>query len=460
MGFGRLPSSRTVSPYDGGRRLNDAMPKTEWQPMKETILQIGEGRFLRGFFDWMVQELAARSGYDGNVVVILPRPARPGVRDLWEQQGSQFSVHIRGTMKGIRVEQAHQIGVVSRLLDAHSQWPDFLATASNSHITTIVTNTTEAGLVYQDEPYYEWRCPNSVGGKLTRWLWQRYQIFSGSPEAGVDLLPCELIEENGAALKGLIHRHAEAWQLPAGFLTWLDHSRFFNTLVDSIVTDAPQPADSLDVVREPYYRWTIQRMGGIVPHLPFREAGLPVDFVHDLAPQQALKVRILNGAHTAMAGLGVMLGIRTVGEAMDHPLVRQFVERLLVKEAAPTLPPLGVPLQEVYTFIADVLERFQNPDITHLLEHIQLNALSKVKTRLLPTLQDAWAQSGDVPPRLTLAVAAQYILAESHATTLAPELPEAIAERVAGYIEALKNPGVAQILENVLQNLHGLPKQE
>ena len=418
--------------------------------MTETILQIGEGRFLRGFFDWMVQELSTKTSDEGNVVVVLPRPARPGVRDLWEQQDAQFSVHIRGTMKGTRVDQAHRIAVVSRLLDAHSQWPDFLATASNPHITTIVTNTTEAGLVYQDEPYDEWRSPHSVGGKLTRWLWQRYQIFSGSPEAGVDVLPCELIEENAVALTALIHRHAEAWQLPAGFQMWLDHSRFFNTLVDSIVADAPLPAGPLDVVREPYYRWTIQTTGGIVPRLPFREAGLHVDYVSDLAPQQALKVRVLNGAHTAMAGLGVMLGIRTVGEAMNHSRMRRFVERLLVDEVAPTLPPLGIALEAAHTFIADVLERFQNPDITHLLEHIQLNALSKVKTRLLPTLHDAWAQTASVPPLLTLAVAAQSVLAGSPAATLAPQLPESLSEQVAGYMDALKEKGPTQVLDNVL----------
>jgi tagaturonate reductase len=375
---------------------------------QERIIQIGEGRFLRGFFDWMVAQLSDKGLYDGKVVVVLPRPAKPGTVDIWRQFQGRFTVHIRGEVHGQPVVRSDPVAVVSRLIDPHAEWAAFLGTARNPASMVLVTNTTEAGLVFQEEPYLDDMCPLSIPGKLTRWLYARYQYLGAGEENGIDIVPCELIDRNGDTVRNLVRQCAEYWSLPRSFIDWVQSAnRFYNTLVDSIVTsDLGGP---LDVAREPYYRWVIEGPNHLGTVLRFEQAGLAVYFVDNLNSYRALKVRVLNGAHTAMAAIGQLAGLETIKDVMDHPVFASYVMHLLYDEVAPTLIGKVLPRPDVNTFIHETLERFRNPYIRHYLRDIQLNAIAKVQSRLLPTLYDVWQDSGAIPPLLTIAIAAVFM---------------------------------------------------
>ncbi|MCY0899692.1 MAG: tagaturonate reductase [Firmicutes bacterium] len=382
----------------------------------ERVLQIGEGRFLRGFVDWILEQLARRGVYRSRVVVVFPRPHEVDAKTPWMQSQGRFHVVIRGFNQGHIVDTVDAVSVVSRVLDPYREWDAFLRTAENPAMELLITNTTEAGLTWFEEPYSgREKCPQSVGGKLTAWLWERYQAFDGSTAAGVNLLPCELVEQNGEWLRTLIQRYARAWGLPEEFCEWIvAANRFYNTLVDSIITpvdsdDERVRGDSLAVTREPFYRWILEGPPDLRLRWHLPQPGLAVEVVPDLRPHRELKVRILNGAHTAVAALGLLAGLHTVGEVMADAMFREFLNALLIQEVAPTLDSWNLDRAAVRDFIDRVLERFQNPYLHHRLQDIQLQAVTKVRTRLLTSLRDRWLATHRVPPRLALAVVAQAV---------------------------------------------------
>ncbi|MCY0863407.1 MAG: tagaturonate reductase [Sulfobacillus sp.] len=389
----------------------------------ERVLQIGEGRFLRGFVDWILAQLHRQGRYDGRVVVAFPRPANPAARAIWDRQQGRFTVVVRGIEGGNPVFRVDRVDVVSRIVDPSGEWETFLETATVPTMEVLISNTTEAGLVWLDEGYSADQAPQSVAGKITAWLYRRFEAFNGAAERGMDIVPCELIDQNGTTLRSLVLRYAEAWNLPEAFRQWVTGAnRFYNTLVDSIVTswvdDGTHPElseDALAVVREPYYRWLLEGP----PTLGERwhltpDAGLAVYFVPDLTPYRELKVRVLNGAHTAMAGLGLRMGLTTVRAAVSHPTLGPFIDALLYREVLPTVTAGGIAQSEVTAFIETVLERFSNPYLVHRLEDIQLNAAWKAHTRLWPSWQDYYHLTGHVPPLLTVALAGQQVWLASH----------------------------------------------
>ncbi|MGB7395404.1 MAG: tagaturonate reductase, partial [Pricia sp.] len=228
-------------------------------------------------------------------------------------------------------------------------------------------------------------------------------------------LPCELIEENGVALKRTVLQYADHWQLGNNFKNWIESSNHFcNTLVDRIVSGYPEDRakeiqqelgykDELLVAGEYYHSWVIQAPESITQELPFSQTDLNVQFVDDLAPYREMKVRLLNGAHTAMVPTAYLAGFRFVDEAMEDETISHFVESLLIEEAATTL---DFPKKVKLGFVADVLDRFRNPLLKHKLISISLNSSSKFVARLLPTLKDFRAKEGRLPRRIVFGLSA------------------------------------------------------
>lgn len=374
---------------------------------KATVLQIGEGNFLRGFFDWMLHECRKQGLYEGNVVVTQPRPGgKPKIDALAEQDGL-YTLVIRGLENGQRVERTEVISIFGSAFDPYSEWENFLALAENDELKIVVSNTTEAGLVYRPEELVEGQPIQSFPGKLTQLLYRRFNHFNGDPARGLVCLPCELLERNGDELRSCILRYSEDFGYSEAFKEWVvTHNRFLNSLVDRIVTGYPEEAqakawfgewgysDKMLTTAEPYHLWAIEAEEELEELLPLRKAGLNVHWVKDLKPFQLRKVRILNGAHTLMTPLGLLHDIEQVREAMEHtvigPLVRTTVETEII-------PSLAIAESELNAYAGDVYERFLNPFIRHRLADIAMNSLSKFKVRLLPSLLH-YAEDGRALP--------------------------------------------------------------
>ncbi|MFC5529240.1 tagaturonate reductase [Cohnella yongneupensis] len=378
------------------------------------VLQIGEGNFLRGFADWMLQACNRAGLFQGGVAVTQPRPSgKPHMDKLKAQQGV-YTLLVRGLKEGKRVEEREQISVLTRMIDPYAEWEAFLSLADSADLLFVVSNTTEAGLAYQPS---EWR-PNepvlSFPGKLTAFLYRRFVKFGGGSDKGLIHLPCELLERNGERLQETVLKHADDWGLPDEFKRWVrEANRFLNTLVDRIVTGYPAEEadelferwgyrDPLLTTAEPYYFWVIQGERDLEGRLPLAASGLNVQWVDDLKPYQLRKVRILNGSHTLMAMIGLVNGIREVREALEHPAWGPKFMQALFEEIVPGLP---LDRSELATYANETLERFRNPFIKHKLADIAMNSLSKWKVRLLPSLKRHMQRTGGVPAVLSESLA-------------------------------------------------------
>ena len=383
------------------------------EPLPERVLQIGEGNFLRGFADWMFDAMNRRGLFNGKVVLVQPTPN--GHCAEQNEQDCLYTLILRGVRDGRIVEERKIIGSISRGIDPYADFAAFLDCAGNPALRVIVSNTTEAGIAYAAGDRLADAPPASFPGKLTVFLYERYRRFAGDPSKGFILLPCELIDRNGDALKAIVLRLAKEWGLAGGFVEWLGEANYFlNTLVDRIVTGYPREEAAelfeelgyedrgLDTA-ELFHSWVIEGDERLAEELPFAEAGLNVIWTGDMTPYRSRKVRILNGAHTMMALAAYLSGAETVKDCMDDPVVRSFMDKGVREEIIPTLDQ---PEAELTGFADSVAERFANPFIEHRLLSIALNSTSKFKVRCLPSLLLYSERTGRLPEALVFSLAA------------------------------------------------------
>ncbi len=382
--------------------------------LPEKVLQFGEGGFLRGFVDWMINELNAAGHFNGSVVVV--QPIAQGMVDKLNAQDGLYTHILRGVVNGKTVEEKEIVACISRGLNPYTQFAEYLSLARSPDLRVIVSNTTEAGIVFRAEDKLDDAPPVSYPGKLTQFLYEHYKSLGESKAKGFIILPCELIERNGDNLKRCVLQTAENWKLPAAFVEWLKTANDWgNTLVDRIVTGYPKDdaaaitqklgyQDDLLNTSEPFHFWVIEASQECAKELPFDKVGLDVVFTPNMTPYRDRKVRILNGAHTMTVLAAYLSGKDTVGECMDDELIRSFMQRGIYDEIIPTL---DLPKDDLTRFAAAVTERFANPFIKHYLLSIALNSTSKFKARLLPSVKEYLKRNGrKVPQRLAFSLAA------------------------------------------------------
>jgi tagaturonate reductase len=383
------------------------------QSLPEKVLQFGEGIFLRGFVDWMIHGLNKQGLFGGKVVVVPPR-SKGSVEKLNEQNGA-YTLLMRGLRNGRVVEEQEIITSVSRGISPHSDFQGYLKCARNPNLRFIISNTTEAGIVFQPNDKATDQPPSSFPAKLTLLLLERYKSFNGDPSKGFVLLPCELIERNGDNLKKTVLQTAENWNLEKVFLEWIEKANIFaNTLVDRIVTGYPREEaeelwqkagyiDELLNTSEVFHLWVIEGPPSLADELPLQKAGFNVIFTENMKPYRDCKVRILNGAHTSTVLAAFLAGKNFVGECMEDAVISGFMKKTIHDEVIPTL---SLPKQELEDFADAVFERFSNPFIKHALLSISLNSVSKYKARILPSVEEYVATKGKIPARLALGLAA------------------------------------------------------
>jgi tagaturonate reductase len=136
--------------------------------------------------------------------------------------------------------------------------------------------------------------------------------------------------------------------------------------------------------------------------LPFPSIGLDVLYVNDITPYKIRKVRILNGAHTALVPVAYLYGIDTVRESVEHPVVGKFLNTAIFEEIIPTL---DLSKEELEKFANEVLDRFKNPFIKHQLMSISLNSWAKFETRVLPSILEYIKRKNAIPQKLTFSLA-------------------------------------------------------
>ena len=377
----------------------------------ERVLQFGEGNFLRAFTDHFIDVMNEKAGFNGKVVVVTPR----GTGKHWNVINSQeglYTLLLRGQDKGRRVDDMRIISCISRCINPCEDNDGFLKCAANPDLRFIVSNTTEAGIVYDPQCKMTDEPASSFPGKLTRFLYERFK--AGLP--GFIILSCELIDRNGDELLNCVEKYSQQWELPEEFKQWIrKENTFCSTLVDRIVPGFPkEEADSLweklgyqdDLLDagEVFASWVIEGPDTVLDEFPADKAGLPVILTDNVDPYKKRKVRILNGAHTSMVPAAFLTGMDIVRDCMGDDCIRGYMKTALYDETIPVLD--GLDREELEEFTQAVFDRFANPFIDHELLSIALNSTAKWKARVMPTVLEYYEQKGELPKVLTFSFAA------------------------------------------------------
>lgn len=379
----------------------------------ERIIQFGEGNFLRAFVDWIVYNMNEKTDFDGSVVVV--QPIDKGMTDLLNAQDNLYHVNLQGLEKGQTVNSLTLIDVISRSLNPYAQYEEYMQLADQPEIRFVISNTTEAGITFDDSCRLDDAPASSYPGKLTQLLYRRFRTFKGDKTKGLLIFPCELIFLNGHKLKETIYQYIELWQLGDDFKTWFEEScGVYATLVDRIVPGFPrkdidtikeklQYDDNLVVQAEIFHLWVIEAPQEVAEEFPADKAGLNVLFVPSEAPYHERKVTLLNGPHTVLSPVAYLSGIDIVRDACRHEVVGKYIHKVMFDELMVTL---NLPKPELEQFANDVLERFNNPFVDHAVTSIMLNSFPKFRTRDLPGLKTYVERCGTLPKGLVLGLAA------------------------------------------------------
>jgi tagaturonate reductase len=385
----------------------------EFKTYPEKVLQFGEGNFLRAFVDWQIDKMNEEADFNGSVVVV--QPLEGGLIDMLNDQDCLYTLYLQGVQNG-KASKTHKIiNSISRGINPYRDYDEYLKVGENPELRFIVSNTTEAGIAFDENDALNNGCQKSFPGKLTALLYHRFNAFGGASDKGLIIIPCELIDRNGEKLKEIVLKYAEIWNLGQAFVDWINNANTFCcSLVDRIVPGYPRDTieevraelgydDNLVDVGEIFHLWVIEGPQSIKDELPIEKAGLNVKVVNDMTPYRTRKVRILNGPHTAMVPVAYLYGLETVGESVEHEVIGKYVHDVIYDEIIETL---DLPHEELVEFADAIIERFQNPYVKHYLMSISLNSMSKYKTRDLPSLAEYLNRKGELPKKLVFSLAA------------------------------------------------------
>lgn len=391
--------------------LNRSTKKCAVYPSR--VLQFGEGNFLRAFVDWIIQDMNNKADFNTGVDVV--QPLATGMIDMLNAQDGLYHVYLKGMKDGEAVKEYNFINCINKGINPYSEYNAYQEAILNPELRFVISNTTEAGISWDEKDTLDMEPQNSFPGKMTALLYNRFKAFNGAKEKGLIIIACELIDRNGDMLKKYVLQHAANWKLGDEFVAWLNEAcAFCNSLVDRIVPGFPREdikaiqaelgyEDNLVVVGEYFHLWVIEAPKWVAAEFPADKAGLEVKFVDDMTTFREQKVAVLNGAHTGTYATSYLYGIETVKEAYEHDVLGKFMRGMIYDEVLETLN--GTP-KELTKFAEKILERFSNPYIRHEWMSISLNGMSKWETRDLPSLLKYLDKKGELPKKLTFSLAA------------------------------------------------------
>jgi tagaturonate reductase len=383
--------------------------------LPEKVVQFGTGVLLRALPDYFIDKANKQGLFNGRVVVVKSTDGSDA--DAFTRQNNLYTICVRGIENSVAIKENIVNTAISRVLNAKSEWSQVLSCAHNKNLQTIISNTTEVGLRLQEDSIAA-NPPVSFPGKLLAFLYERYTAFNGAADAGMVIVPTELITDNGTLLKNIVVELAYRNRLNDAFITWLQHhNRFCNSLVDRIVPGKPAPAelklieealgytDELLTISEVFRLWAIEGDEKVKAILSFCKADPGVVITPNITLYKELKLRLLNGTHTFTCGVAHLAGFMLTREAVTDKLFAVFIKQLMQSEIAPSIP-VEIDAAVKTDFASKVFERFCNPAIDHQWLSITMQYASKMNMRNVPLLQHYFENNNRPPVYMTTAFAA------------------------------------------------------
>lgn len=358
------------------------------------IVHLGVGAFHRAHQAWYT-ELALRAGERDWMITGVSLRSDSVARQMNPQDGL-YTVTVRSDAG----EQHQLIGAIDRVLVGGPDRAAIVA-ALAAPATRIVTLTiTEKGYCRRADGSLD---PALAGeGSIFPLIGQALRCRHDTGAGGLSLLPCDNLADNGRQLGGLLTSWLEAHD-PVLVDWFARECATPSTMIDRIVpatsaedvrtlSDAIGVEDQACVFTEPFSQWVIaDRFATDRPGWDKVGATL----VDDVAPFEQAKLRMLNGAHSALAYLGLERGHAHVHEAMADPAILPIVDRLMREEAASTIMPS--PQLDLVSYAADLFARFRNPALQHRLAQIAIDGTQKIPQRWLATAREREAKGLDSP---------------------------------------------------------------
>jgi fructuronate reductase len=438
-----------------GRRLSPALmneaaargvtvPDYDRHTLRPGLVHIGIGAFTRCHQHEYTEDLLS-AGLDDRFVTGINLRA-PFLGSALQPQDCLYS----RTLSDSGGSETRIIGALRHLVEDPTGSEAAIAALADPAITVVTMTLTEKGYCHSpaggrlDDNHADIvadlqspLAPRSAIGVLVEAL--RRRQLSGA--AGMTLISCDNVPSNGAILSRAVRRFAE---LSCPSLSgWIDeHIRFPSTMVDRIVpaTKAEDRdyllaqygfRDEAAVMGEPFRQWVIEDC--VRPDCPRWDA-VGAEFVADMKAHELVKMRVLNGAQSAMSFIGCLIGLETTyADTMDSDC-NAFIRAMLTQETAPTLP--HVPGMEPDRYIAKTFERLGNSTIRHTNHQIATDGSQKMIQRIIGPLAERLAQ-GATADRLT-AVAAAWIAYLAAASPIfgsrwGPQDP--LAKRIAAFAD-------------------------
>lgn len=373
--------------------LSKKIVKKSYEKIK--IMQFGEGNFLRAFVDWIIQKMNDSGKYKGHVVVVQPLE-NGRVNDLAKQDGL-YTLYLQGVNNGKATRTHEVIDVLDDFINPYLDYKKYLKYAESEDLEVIISNTTEAGITFDKTDINFNETPHTYPGKVLALLKHRYDFFKGDKTKGLNIICCELIDNNADELKKCLSELCNTIGYDKDFVDWVMNScHYSSTLVDRIVPGYPRDEiesitkelgyiDSSIVKGEIFHLWVLNKEDNVIKAFPCDKVGLNVMYVPSIKPYKQRKVKILNGCHTCMVPVSYLYGIDTVRESIEDPVVGKFAKEFVFNEVIPTI---DLPHEDMVNFANSVFERYLNPYVHHELMSIALNSISKYKERVLPTVKD------------------------------------------------------------------------
>ncbi len=415
-------------------QLPDAVvrPRYDRAALQPGIVHLGIGAFMRAHLAVATEAAIAADG-ETRFGIVGVSMRQPDTRDALAPQDGLYTVAVRDAGASGGIDERFQVmGCVTRLLVAPEQ-PGAVLDAIAAPAARIVSLTiTEKGYGLDPatreprldlpEHAHDLRvadvprgagvpgsaaAPRSAAGFIVHGLARRRA--AGLP--GLTLLSLDNLPANGSALRALVLAMANA--IDTSLARWIETTCSFPcSMVDRIVPRTTDPVrasvaralgvdDAWPVAAEAFLDWAVE--DHFVAGRPEWTRQPGVRFVPDAAPWETLKLRMVNGCHSAIAYLGAMAGWNTVDRAVAEPALRRFVDGLMRDELEPTLPAL--PGFDLAAYRSQLHARWSNPAIAHRTQQIAMDGSQKLPQRLTVPLRDRMA-AGKASPRIAMALAA------------------------------------------------------
>lgn len=409
------------------------------------IVHLGIGAFTRAHQAVLTEDAIAASGDVWRIIGVSMRSAT--VRDQLGPQDHLFTVTSKGEgapvtrivrcVGDVIVAPEHPERVVAAIADPRTQVVTLTVTEKGYHL--VPADAELPALLREDVAS---ATPQTIYGYFAQGLEQR----RANGLSGLTILSCDNLAENGTRLREMLLR-VLAVRDPALADWCADRCTFPNSMVDRIVP-ATQPADidalaaqiglrdEAAVFTEPFRQWVIEdSFAG--PRPAWDAAG--VQIVADVRPYETAKLRMLNGAHSALAYLGLAKGYELVSAAIADPEIGPLVGRLMREEAADSFTP--APEQDLAAYADSLIARFSNPALPHRLAQIAMDGSQKIPQRWLATLADRQEQ-GKASPALLQALAAWIV----HVRGDNPHVSDPRAEQLAALWRTAGAEGIVAAL--------------